>query len=535
MPSGMPPNILMQQQLPKGTVLDWTGNPIDIEARPSRDPVAKTGRVRDPWLLQLSLEVTPESLARLIRNDYPLPQQMALCNRMLDNDAHLASVYRDLVSATAGLDWEVIPFDDSTEAKAYADTCDEWTTSKSEDLEELLPLLIAGEFYPVAGAGMTWDLGKFLPASFVEIDPVRWYWENRTNSLKIRTLSEPYFGEDLPPNEFVMYRSSLRPGKGREGGLWRPAAWLYLFKHFTLCEWMEFAEIYGKPFRVAYYNRKEERDAIYQAMLDLGANAAGAFPIGTVIDLKEANRTSAVDVYKHLREACNDEMSELFVGHPLVSTAKPDSGQLAGGAAQKVHEKIIRAVARRAGRVIGKYVYKPIVSFHHGQEAISKIPQFKLKYETPEDEQKKAQTFVLINQALEAVEEAIDPEEIRETFNIAKTVPRIAPVTSPFNEEGGTNPSDGSGQRAPARRIAARAPRIKSPEDVQAVTKRLIARAAEDFSNRIAEIFEKAPSIEAGADAIWEAYGELDTARLASGVRDATVTAELMGRGDAGK
>src|SRR5260370_8153492 len=90
---GIPPHIMMQQQFPKGTLFDWTGNVVDVEARPSRDPIAKADRVRDPWLLQLSLDVTPESLARLIRNDYPLPQQMALCNRMLANDPPLPTAY----------------------------------------------------------------------------------------------------------------------------------------------------------------------------------------------------------------------------------------------------------------------------------------------------------------------------------------------------------------------------------------------------------------------------------------------------------
>jgi len=537
----LPPN-LISQSLPKGTVLDWSGNPIDSDRRPAPESSARAGRVRDPWLLQMALDVTPESIARMLRNDYPLPQQVALCNRMLDNDAHLASVYRDMVGAVAGLDWEILPFDDSDQAKTYQQTVEEWAYSHSEELEAMLPQLIAGEFYPLSGAGIEWDVSTYLPKRFIEIDPMRWYWDPTTNSLRIRTLKETFFGEEIPPNEFLLYRSALRPGKGREGGLWKPTAWLYLFKHFSMSEWMQFAEIFGKPFRVAYYNRREDKDSIYQAMLDLGANAAGVFPAGTIVELKEANRSGAVDVYHKLHEVCNDEMSELFVGHSLITHAKQGAGTLAGNGAQKVHEKIARSIARRTQAVVGKYLFQPITRFQHGVAAIDKTPKLKLKYEPPEDELNKAKTFVFVNQVLASVGEAIDPEQVRNTFNIAKTVPAkqvISPMGDgsgdPNGNPGGDGTPEAEEKAAAARRMratnAARTP-LETAGDVEIAAAGIGKKALEKIGGEVKAIADKAQSIGEFMAAVWEEYSSFDTTALASATRDAVVTAEVIGRGE---
>ena len=550
----LPPTMI--PRLPPGTILDWSGNVVDTEQRPVGDTPAQTGRVRDLWLAQISvLDITPESLARMIRADYPLPQQMSLCSRMLDNDGHLASVYRDMIYAVSGLDWEILPFDDSPEAEAAHETCEDWAGTHDDDVEALMPLLLAGEFYPVAGAGIAWDLASYQPDRFVEIDPVRWWWDQPTNSLRLRTIAEPYFGEDLPPNEVIRYRSALRPGKRREGGLWKPAAWLYLFKHFTLSEWMEFAETFGKPFRVAYYQKREDRDSIYQAVLDLGANAAGVFPAGTTLDLKESNRTGTVDVYKALHQLCDDGMSELFVGHTLVTHARSGTGTLAGNGAQKVHEKLVRAMARRFSTAFNEQVLEPLVTYQHGPDVAKKTPKLKLKYEPAEDELKKAQTFVFVNQALQAVGEAIDPEQIRNTFNIAKTVPRVSspsPIGVPPGGEPGTPPmpgedpgegqdEDGAGsggeQTAASLRRASAASTapIATAADVEAVAAGIGKKALTKMGSEIRATAAKARSIEDFMASVWEEYSSFDTRTLASVTRDAIVAGNIIGRSDAGE
>jgi phage gp29-like protein len=517
--------------LPRGTVLDSTGNPIALVERPP-EGVAETGRVRDVWSQQVINEVTPAALARMLRNDYPLPQQMALGKRALNNDGHGLACYRDLVLSVAGNDWEVLPFDKSSRSRREADQISEWLYAIDTQIEKLLAHLCFGEYMPLAGAEIRWS-DDYLPIGFEHVDPVRWWWEPSTNSLKIRTVRNPWMGEDLQPAGFIIHRSQLVPGARREGGLWRAYLWLYLFKHYTFSDWMQFAAIYGKPFRTAFYQRPEDKPSILQAMQDLGVNAAGVFPAGTVVELMQANGAATADVYKGIREACNDEMGELFNGHSLITHAKSGTGTLAGKGAQTVADKIVRQVSRGLGGTVREYLIKPLVAFQFGKARAQKAPRFKLKYEPPEDLLQKAKTFVFINQALAPSEEAIDPQQIRDDFNIVKTVPvKKKPVAPDQNLNDPAAAGDGEEMKASLRARKSAGPALQTADEIEELGAQLGARGLQQFAADAAELLDRAGSLEEFRELLWEHYGDFDADRLTALTRDTTLTAVLAGRGD---
>jgi phage gp29-like protein len=523
--------------VPKGTVLDWSGNPVRPEAtRPPKESVAETGRSRNMWVVNELSDIDPESLARLLRNSYPLPQQNALCSRMLSNDAHMQACYRDMVTAISGLDWELLPFDDSRQAKQIHKKMQEWVFAGSDKLDDLFEHLLSGEFYPFAGAEIHWG-NDYLPTwDFELIDPSRWWWELATDSAKIRTLASPWMGEDLPPNGFILHKSRSRPGPRREGGLWKPAAWLYLFKHFSDSELMQFLELYGKPFRTANYTRREDKDSIYQALVDLGPNGAGVFPEGTLVTLTHGLTTGSVDGYKHTREFCNDELSELFVGHPLMKSAKSGSGTLAGGAAMKVSEKIVRGMARRLANNLGTYLLRSIVGFQMGQKAIDKTPQWKFKYEPPEDKESRAKTFVLVNTLLAPLGKAIAEEQLLDEFNIVELVDRTVNIDPAVDANGDPlgGGAPGGGQAAASRRLAAKKTTpVKTEDDAGQLGKALGKKALQGYGAKAKAKLAAAQTLEEFAASLWESYDEFSTATLASVTRDTTVLAHLIGQQDA--
>ncbi|MCU1350573.1 MAG: hypothetical protein JWO56_3603 [Acidobacteria bacterium] len=536
----LPPSRMITETLPRGTVLDFSGNPVDLTQRPTPDSSqALAGRVRDPWMLDSIADLNPMTLAALMRSDCPYPMQMALCSRMLDRDAKMASLYRDQNNAVSGLDWEILPYDKSGEARRIHSKVEEWYGGLTLELEEAMPLIVAGEYYPMGAVGIVWD-SNYIPKRLLEIDPARWYWDSQTNALRIRTLANPSFGEPLPPNEYIRYRSALRPGKGRDGGLWKPAAWLYLIKHFDLSEALQFAEIYGKPFRLGFYEDESKRDGIFKALIDMAANAVGVFPKGTQIELKEAMRGGAVEIYKFLHELCNDEAAELFVGHSLITHAKSGSGTLAGNGAQRVHEKIVQAIARRVSRVLGKYLTRPMVQFQLGERALAKLPKVQLKYQPPTDEQQKAQTYVFVNQVLAPLGLAIGAEQIRGEFNLIETVPRaVAASPADFGGApgGGAQQPPGDGQpagpeaaRRQARLLAAAYSPLVAQDALEQLAVGLGKQALKKVSAALLDRLDQAPSIEAFMASAWEEYSSYDTTAIASATRDALVTAELSGR-----
>jgi len=539
----MPLHGLLSQapQVPQGVILDWSGNPVRSEAtRPPLESVAKTGRSRNMWSVNELTDIDPESMARLLRNSYPLPQQNALCSRMLANDAHMQACYRDMVTAISGLDWELLPFDDSRDARAIHKKMQDWVYEGTDKLDDLFEHLLSGEFYPFAGAETEWG-DDYLPTwNFELIDPARWWWELQTDSAKIRTLDNPWMGEDLPPNGFILHKSRTRPGPRREGGLWKPAAWLYLFKHFSDSELMQFLEQYGKPFRTANYSKREDRDSIYQALVDLGPNGAGVFPEGTIVTLTQGLQSGSVDGYKHTREFCNDELSELFVGHPLMKSAKSGSGTLAGGAAMKVSEKIVRGMARRLANNLGTYLLRPMVGFQLGLSKIKKTPKWKFKYEPPEDKESKAKTFVLVNTLLAPLGKAIGEEQLSDEFNIVELVDRQVNVDPAVDQNGdpvGSPPNDGSsGQAAARRRVMAtkkKSTPIQTEDDASQLGASLGKKALQAIGKKAKAKLDEATTLQEFAASLFESYDEFATTALASVTRDTTIVAHLIGQEDA--
>jgi hypothetical protein len=158
---------------------------------------------------------------------------------------------------------------------------------------------------------------------------------------------------------------------------------------------------------------------------------------------------------------------------------------------------------------------------------------------------KKAQTFVLVNQILAAVDQAIDPQQVKETFNIEKTVPVKAAAGGSSSGGGGAAGDPGAGgdsggteqsdALAAARRLKASAPAstpIETTDDVEQLAAGVGKKALQSFGDRLRSTAEKAQSIEEFQAAVWEEYSSFDTTKLASATRDAIVTAEVIGRGE---
>ena len=59
--------------------------------------------------------------------------------------------------------------------------------------------------------------------------------------------------EPLQPYKFVTHVTKVKSGIPIRGGLARAAAWSWLFKTFTLKDWMRFVEAYGHPMRLGRF------------------------------------------------------------------------------------------------------------------------------------------------------------------------------------------------------------------------------------------------------------------------------------------
>lgn len=519
----------------RSVLYDPFGNEVRSTVRPPAAPQAAIGRVRDPWLGSSIGEVTPELAAAVLRGNAPLRQQMALARWLLSDD-HVYSCMRNLIRATVRLPLEIQAFDESATAEKDAELAREFFGSM-RFLRKLMRFLVFGEFFTFVAAEKIVN-SEYGIDGFDPINPVRWERDDTTNSLRLLTLRSRTRGEPLEDrkNGWIFHQGELEPGTQWDAGLWRKCAWLVICKKFSRSYLMRFAQNYGLPWVMAFISRPEDEESVLEAVTELNANARGVFPVGTEIKLQEAQRYGTTNLFDAITSVSEAGLTKLIQGHVLNMDAKSGTGTLAGEHAERVSQSNLEGVAEGISETMQNDLLVPWAEWHFGEEQVRRgeIPTVVLKADPPKDEQKKAQVFVSANQALASVGLAVDPAQIEDDLGV-RTVPLVNQV------DPGEDPDDDSAEperkrRAAKRRLiaASKPPRIRTKDDTEKVTEQLVARAAREFSEQIADIVARADSLEEAADAMWEGYRTLQTVALGSALRDATLTAHLQGRGDAG-
>ena len=173
-----------------------------------------------------------------------------------------------------------------------------------EDIEtDLLDAIGKG----IAVSEILWgyDGGRVVVREIKNRHQKRFFWDGVDDSFRCRTDETPS-GILLPKNKFIIHKYKARSGHPSRAGVLRVCAWMYLFKNYDIKDWISFAEVYGLPFRLGKYapgSSDEEKRALMQALIQLGADAAGIIPEGASIEFVTTEKTSSTDLYERLARA----------------------------------------------------------------------------------------------------------------------------------------------------------------------------------------------------------------------------------------
>ena len=191
-------------------------------------------------------------------------------------------------------------------------------------------------------------------------------------------------GIDLPAFQFTIHHPKLKSGLPIRGGLARLAAWAFLFKSYTLKDWMAFLEVYGMPFRVGRYGKgtsPEERRVLLKAVRQLSTDAAAIIPREMDIEFIEAKGGSGNAVFSAKAEYLDKQISKGVLGQTMTS----DDG--ASMAQAQIHENvrmdIARADARQLAATVNRDLVQPFVDLNHGPR--DKYPKVEWPISEPED------------------------------------------------------------------------------------------------------------------------------------------------------
>lgn len=386
--------------------------------RPVYTTVA-AGDLNDRYSDYPSKGLTPQRLARILReaDEGNVRAQMELFEEMEEKDAHLFSQLQTRKLAVTGLPWEIQPYSQEPQDEAIAD----FIREQFQDIENFDDILI--DLMDAVGKGtsvmeLVWGLdsqGRNVVDDILYVHPKKLLWSWEKEQVLICTEQFPA-GVEMPANKFILHNYKAKSGHPARSGIMRIVSWMYLFKNYTVKDWVAFCEVYGMPLRLGKYDQaasEADKKELMNAIIRIGSDAAGIIPDTTMIEFKESNKTTSSDIYENMARYCDEQISKAVLGQTLTS----DSG--GGSYAQaKTHDKVRHdltvADAKALAVTLRRDLIRPLVEYNFGMEA--NLPFIIFAADEEEDQKEKADVL----NTLSSMGLPIPTSYLYKTFNVPK-------------------------------------------------------------------------------------------------------------------
>lgn len=399
-------------------IVDQYGKPIKKQRPITREIAAPA--IYDKYSTYPSDGLTPARLARILKeaDQGDVCRQMELFEEIEGKDPHLFSQMQTRKNAVSGTDFEILPYsEDETDKRITKFISNIIADLDTEDIfMDLLDSI--GKGFAISEILWKYKDGMVVVDEIKSREQKKFFWDYE-DKFKVMTAENPA-GEELPINKFIIHRYKARSGHPSKAGIMRVISWMYLFKNYTVKDWVAFAEVYGMPLRLGKYNSgasDDDKHALQVALVMLGSDAAGIVPEGTEIEFIEASKVSTLNIYESLANFCNKEMSKAILGQTLTTDIGDNGSRAAATVHDGVRHDLIEADCKALARTIRNDLIKPLVLFNFGRNYADRAPYIKFNYEEPEDVEKSANTYMTI---IKEIGLPVAEEHLYEKFGIPK-------------------------------------------------------------------------------------------------------------------
>ncbi|MBM3617515.1 MAG: DUF935 family protein, partial [Alphaproteobacteria bacterium] len=218
---------------------------------------------------------------------------LEIAEQIEEKDPHYVGVLLQRKRAVTGLEITVESAnDDDEQAKAHAQLIRDWLDRDelTSDLEDIMDAV--GKGYSVCE--IIWDKKTYLPARLEWRDP-RWFAFDRVDGRTLKLRAEGGQLKELSRHKYIVHQVRSKSGLPVRGGVVRPVSWYWLYKNFSVRDWVVFAETYGQPIRLGKYgpgSTAADRRVLMRAVAGLGSDAGATIPDSMSIEfIKDANPT----------------------------------------------------------------------------------------------------------------------------------------------------------------------------------------------------------------------------------------------------
>lgn len=513
--------------------------------RPETNELA-VAQVTDKYSEYPSNGLTPVKLAEIFReaDSGDVMRQMELFEELEEKDPHLFSQLQTRKNAVTGLDFEIVPFDSDDERDKEIAEFVESQLGSIESVEDVMTDLLdaIGKGFAVSEIMWGYDEGHVVVNDIRSRHQKRFFWDSLDDSFRVRTKEAPE-GTLLPDSKFIVHRYKARSGHPSRAGILRVVSWMYLFKNYDIKDWVAFAEVYGMPLRLGKYQpgaSEEDRIALMQALIQIGADAAGIIPDGTSIDFITTEKASSTDLFEKLARYCDEQISKAILGQTLTS----DSG---GGsyAQSKTHNDVRHdltvADCKALAATLRRDLIRPLVIFNFGED--KRIPYIRFDCEEAGDLKETAE---IVGTLIEKTGLKIPTSYLYKKFSIPKPEEGDEIATPSFAGAAGMFPFkqlDQATQLA-LTQLALKAGAEQEPKPgtqahIDKLADAAVKKGAGSFKKAFApvlKLLEKAQSLEELRDmmeddkAVAELYAAMDVSQVEELLQKVMLYADLEGR-----
>jgi phage gp29-like protein len=340
--------------------------------------------VRAFWDQSIAAGLTPERMAQVlyqaIRGDHRF--FLALAEEMEERDPHYYAVLSMRKRAIARLAAVVEPASESAEDKTIADAV-RALVSTPEFRAMMRDLVDSyGKGYSVVE--LVWGAkdGLWQP-SYAWRDPKYFTFDFISRSEVRLNVTGTVDGERLAAGKWIVHAPKLKSGIPIRGGFARLAAWAWMFKTYTVKDWMAFLDVFGMPIRVGKYHpaaTSDDRRKLLQAVASIAVDAAAIIPETMQIEFIES-KANADKPFESMGKYMDAQMSKAILGQTMTTD---EGGSLAQA---KIHNNVRIDILEDDGdqmaSIINRYLIEPFVIVNFGADRAR--PEVKFPVSEPED------------------------------------------------------------------------------------------------------------------------------------------------------
>lgn len=366
------PQVPALYEQPSTVILNQYGQPLRRELLAKEMASPLMSGVRNIQSGHPAQGLTPVRLARLLRQaeDGDWTSYCELAEEMEEKDLHYLSVIGTRKRCVSQLPIRVEPADGSAEARKDAELIERWL--KRDTLQTELFNILDAVGKGVSFTEIIWEFGDVWQPKALKWRMPQWFEFDRVDGETPKLRDEAGQLIDLPYGKFIVHHHPAKSGLPVRGGLARAVAWGYMFKNYSIRDWVSFLELYGKPLRFGRYDIGAHEDDIrklMRAVSQIGADATAVFPRTMDIEFESGSQgTSPKDMWGSLAGYIDDQVSKAVVGQ--TSSADAKAGGIGSGQADlhsDVRDDITNDDGGKVAATLNRDMVVPMVDLNHGR------------------------------------------------------------------------------------------------------------------------------------------------------------------------